>query len=117
MAEEKIQRLCHKTEVLESQPLGFNVGGWSKKVILIKKDGVLYGWLDSCPHYTEGTPLAWKENQYLSEDANYLKCFAHGAHFEIKSGLCIKGPCIGKYLERVKIAEDDYGYLYVHGDL
>lgn len=113
MSDDNLQSLCHKSEIHDLTPLAFDVEGWSKKIILIKKRGIVYGWLDSCPHYSDGTPLAWKKNQYLNEDSSYLKCFAHGALFEIHSGLCVKGACIGRSLNKVELIEDEYGYVCV----
>lgn len=73
------------------------------QVILIRKADQIFGWLDACPHYAQGTSLAWKKHQYLNSQGNYIVCFSHGAQFEIETGKCLSGPCVNQYLTPVQI--------------
>ncbi len=52
--------------------------------------------------------MAWRKDAYLNGDGTRIVCHAHGAQFEIASGVCVLGPCLGQKLERVdiEVAED-----------
>ncbi len=52
--------------------------------------------------------MAWRKDAYLNGDGTRIVCHAHGAQFDIGSGVCVLGPCVGHALEPVKIevAED-----------
>ena len=63
---------------------------------IIFQEEKLYAYVNSCPH--TGAPLEWVENQFLSLDNNFIECSLHGALFDIKSGTCLHGPCIGDQL-------------------
>ncbi len=41
-----------------------------------------------------------------SEDHQHLQCHMHGAMYELESGECIAGPCVGARLNRLKTRED-----------
>jgi nitrite reductase/ring-hydroxylating ferredoxin subunit len=56
--------------------------------------------------------MAWRKDAFLNADGSRIVCAAHGAQFEIDSGLCVLGPCIGESLTRVHIIEED-GSLYL----
>lgn len=45
---------------------------------------------DARPH--QGTPMAWRKDAYLDAAGERIVCAAHGAQFEIDSGLCTLGP-------------------------
>jgi len=49
-----------------------------------------------------GHPLNWAPDAFLTRDRANILCASHGAMYEIESGLCIAGPCIGKTLHPVK---------------
>ena len=60
------------------------------------------GWWDRCPH--EGaTPLPYRRHAYLNKAATRIVCYAHGAQFEIQSGRCVIGPCLGESLSAVPL--------------
>lgn len=76
---------------------------YQKNIILILDRSKIYAWLDACPHYPQATPLSWKTGQYLSKDEKFIQCFAHGALFNLKTGLCEQGPCMGKKLSKIPL--------------
>ena len=65
----------------------------------IKKDDLYHVYWNICPHI--GTPLEWQEDQFLDDDGELIRCATHGALFEINSGKCLAGPCIGKKLHKI----------------
>jgi nitrite reductase/ring-hydroxylating ferredoxin subunit len=97
------QRICHISDVADGQPRGFAHFGHREKVIVLRKNGQLHAYRDACPHYEGGTPMAWKSDAYLNGDGTYLACHSHGALFEMETGVCVAGPCLGQKLTRVEI--------------
>ena len=63
---------------------------------VIRKGGLLRGYVDSCPH--AGWPLAPLPNRYLTRDAEHIFCGGHGALFRPEDGYCTVGPCAGDSL-------------------
>jgi nitrite reductase/ring-hydroxylating ferredoxin subunit len=102
--------LCRGDELAERKSRGFDP--WNDgcdTVLLVRHGGAVYGWRDACPHHG-GTPMAWRKDAYLNHDRNRIVCAAHGAQFDIASGSCVLGPCLGQSLQRVGLiitAEQD----------
>lgn len=65
----------------------------------------LFAYVNSCPH--TGAPLDWVDHQFLDREQAFIQCAVHDARFEIDSGRCIVGPCVGKHLKALKVAEID----------
>jgi len=53
-------------------------------------------WRNRCPH--AGLPLSAEDGALLVQEGRYLVCPAHGASFDLWSGLCVGGPCAGARL-------------------
>jgi nitrite reductase/ring-hydroxylating ferredoxin subunit len=95
--------LCRDDELPERESRGFDP--WNEgrdTVLLVRHGGKVYGWRDACPHHG-GTPMAWRKDAYLNYDRNRIVCAAHGAQFDIESGSCVLGPCLGQSLQRVRL--------------
>lgn len=85
----------------EEQPLEFFV---------VRRDGEVYAYRNRCPH--TGAPLEWQPDSFLDMDGSFIECAMHGALFEMDSGLCIHGPCVGDRLQPVPLRrEGDEVYL------
>ena len=85
---------------------------WGTKTLAafaVRKGGMAYAYLNSCPH--QGTELDWREGEFFDESALYLICSTHGAAFFPDSGFCCAGPCKGRSLVKVRVEERD-GHLY-----
>lgn len=95
--------LCQASDVAEGAARGFRLQGQRQKVIVTRRAGRLYGWLDACPHYEGGTPMAWKSDAYLNGAGTHLACHSHGALFDPQTGACVLGPCLGDSLTRVEL--------------
>lgn len=107
-------RLCHKDDVAEGQARGFDpAAAWRRKIIVARRNDRLFGWLDACPHYTSGTPMAWKTDAYLNGEGSHLACHSHGALFDIETGKCILGPCLGQGLTKVELVIGASGDVFV----
>lgn len=75
------------------------------KLFVVKHQGRLHAWLNDCPHWP-GSPMAWRRDAYLNRDATRIVCSGHGAEFEIHTGRCTHGPCLGDSLQPVKLDID-----------
>ncbi|MBB4144927.1 Rieske (2Fe-2S) protein [Rhizobium rhizoryzae] len=106
--------LCNSAEVQEGEAKGFGpLTGFRRKIIVVRRNGTLHAWLDACPHYSTGTPMAWKIDAYLNGERTHLTCHSHNALFEMDTGECILGPCLGQRLTRIEIAVDQAGDVFV----
>ena len=103
-----VARLCRADELAEGEARGFDP--WNDgidTVLVVRHEGRLHGWRDACPHYGD-TPLAWRKDAYLDAARTRIVCAAHGAQFDIATGVCTLGPCLGQGLRRVTLQIDDY---------
>jgi nitrite reductase/ring-hydroxylating ferredoxin subunit len=99
--------LCPAASVGEGEARGVAPpDGIGPKVVLVRRAGRLHAYRDACPHYG-GTPMAWRTNAYLSGDGQHLCCHSHNALFDIETGACILGPCLGQSLTAVDVREHD----------
>ncbi|BEP64558.1 Rieske (2Fe-2S) protein (plasmid) [Variovorax sp. V213] len=104
--------LCRLDELPDGAARGFDAAGMLPgAMFLVRHGGRVRGWLDACPH-VDGAPLAWRKDAYLSADRSSIVCYGHGAVFDIDTGVCIKGPCVGQALRPVTL-ECDEGALWI----
>jgi nitrite reductase/ring-hydroxylating ferredoxin subunit len=82
---------------------GFDPGATGRDTLFVVRQGAaLHGWLDRCPH--EGaTPMPYRRHAYLNKAGTRIVCYAHGAQFDIESGRCLIGPCLGEALTSVPL--------------
>ena len=105
--------LCRLDELPDGGARGFDSAGprprhacsWCAAAI-----GV-HVWRNACPHH--GTPMAWRKDAYLNAAGNRIVCYGHGALFEIDTGVCIRGPCVGQALTPVSVERDADGALWI----
>ena len=109
-------KMCHLDELSERRATGFDpLGNGRPSVFVVKKDSALYAYRDLCPHYGN-TQLPWKKNEYLDRAGEVIVCAAHGARFDIRSGKCISGPCLGQSLTAVTLQVSKDGLVTVKLD-
>ncbi len=58
--------------------------------------GEYRAYLNSCPHTR--VSLNWRPNQFLDLESRFIQCGLHGAIFEPLTGVCLRGPCLGRSL-------------------
>lgn len=90
-------------DIEEGQSKGIDLEG--AYLFAVKRDDQVYLYRNSCPHL--GTPLEWQEDTFLDPDGALIQCATHGALFEIETGHCISGPCLGQNLQAIPFILDN----------
>lgn len=70
--------------------------------LLVREGDLVHAYLNRCPH--AGRPLNFGPGSCTTPDGELLQCHAHGALFEMATGLCIAGPCVDDSLRRLPVA-------------
>jgi nitrite reductase/ring-hydroxylating ferredoxin subunit len=105
-------RLCRAADIEEGRARGIDLEDQGQDtVFVVRSQGVLRAWRNACPHI-DGAPMAWRKDAYMSADGSRIVCHAHGAEFLPDTGLCVRGPCLGKRLSPVPIAVDASGEVF-----
>lgn len=95
------QRLCSLTDIPDGGARGLLPEGRDDRVIVVRQGQEVFVWLNDCPH--NHRPLDYRQDRFLSGDGRHIVCFAHSAHFDIRTGSCFAGPCVGQYLIPVPV--------------
>ena len=106
--QEKICELSELTE-FDCKEFRLNLPTGEEDAFLVYVNNRCYAYLNHCPH--TGASLNWQDEVFLSFDQAFIQCSLHGAMFEIGSGKCIRGPCLGQHLKPVELIIDN-GVVY-----
>jgi nitrite reductase/ring-hydroxylating ferredoxin subunit len=87
-------------------------GDWPLHGFVVRQGDAVFAYENYCAHV--GHPLNWMPHAFLTKDRSSIICASHGALYEIDSGLCFAGPCLGKSLRKVAAAVRN-GVVYVSG--
>ena len=82
------------------------------KGFIVRQGETVFAYQNYCMHI--GHPLNWKPDSFLTRDGANIICSSHGAVYDIPTGECIAGPCIGKKLRSLP-AEVRDGVVFVRG--
>lgn len=82
-------------------------------MFIVRQGNALFGWRNACPHYDHAR-MAWKKDEFLNAARDKIVCGAHGALFEIDTGVCTLGPCLGQSLTKVALTIQN-GAVYLSG--
>jgi nitrite reductase/ring-hydroxylating ferredoxin subunit len=80
------------------------------ELFVIRKNGRFFAYLNQCPH--TGVNLNWLPHQFFDIDNEFIQCTTHGALFTVENGQCVRGPCVGAYLQSAPIIIED-GTIYL----
>jgi len=96
------QHLCTLAELSETEVLAVDalVDGEPESLLVVARGGHAAAFLNICPH--AGRRLDYAPGRFLLEHGRLI-CAAHGASFELPSGLCVGGPCRGQSLRGVPV--------------
>ena len=67
--------------------------------LVVHQAGTWRVYVNLCPHRRLRLDRAGQ--LYLSADRSLLVCANHGAKFQLLTGKCVAGPCVGKSLQQV----------------
>lgn len=97
----KNYRLCAVCDIPEDDSRGFILpkGEEDLSLVCVKKDGLVSVYVNSCPHL--GVPMNMEPDRFLDVEKNFIMCSTHGALFQIDTGECVQGPCLGQNLTPV----------------
>lgn len=107
------QRIC-ASEALGDGATGVRfsacIGGQPVTCFAVRFKGQVRAYLNRCSHVA--MELDWQPGRFFDDDAQWLVCATHGAHFEPDSGRCAGGPCTGRGgLRTLQVTERD-GTVY-----
>jgi nitrite reductase/ring-hydroxylating ferredoxin subunit len=85
----------------ESKRFELDCEGRAIPGVLVNVRGELHAYVNRCRHVP--MELDWVENQFFTDDGQYLQCATHGAWYVPETGECVAGPPCGKSLIRVPI--------------
>ena len=63
---------------------------------VVRQGAVVHGYVARCPH--AGVSLARTLDDYLTPAGDLIACGWHSALFELETGRCVGGPCVGAAL-------------------
>jgi nitrite reductase/ring-hydroxylating ferredoxin subunit len=107
-------RLCRLEDLPEGGARGFDpLGSGRDSCLAVRQGNRVYTYLNACPH-VDGSPLAWRKDQYLNAARSHIVCSGHGALFEIATGVCTLGPCVGDRLKPIENSIDPLGQVHLH---
>jgi nitrite reductase/ring-hydroxylating ferredoxin subunit len=113
MTETRWASLCEFALLPAGAARGFDPEGQGRDTLFVVRRGdLLRAYRNDCPHWP-GSPMAWRKDAYLNADSTRIVCHAHGAQFDIETGLCVAGPCIGQSLAPLDLYVDEGGNVLV----
>ncbi|QQP89618.1 Rieske 2Fe-2S domain-containing protein [Skermanella sp. TT6] len=106
------EELCRLEDIPDGTGRGFTLradgtaaGSAPLDILVVRQGDRVVGYVNSCPHAR--SPLDWTPDRFMSLDGRHIQCATHGALFEIGTGLCVGGPCIGSFLTPVAVTTRD----------
>ena len=107
MGGKKLQKITALKELTEGKTVKFLIKRSDRETeaFAFKKNGEYFSYLNLCRHWTVG--LDFDDNEFFSEDGEWLVCKNHGALYSPGSGQCESGPCGGASLYRVPLVLKD----------
>jgi nitrite reductase/ring-hydroxylating ferredoxin subunit len=104
--------ICAADDLEEGGPgVRFEVkrGGERVPAFAIRWRGEVRAYLNRCGHLP--AEMDWQPGEFFDFSRLYLICATHGALYDPADGACIGGPCNGRGLRVVAVAERD-GNIY-----
>jgi len=102
--------ICPLQELDDPGARGFTLGEgeWPLRGFVVRRGNAVRAYVNHCPH--AGFPLNWQPNVFLAPGGAHIRCIMHGALFEIETGTCVAGPCMGHGLQPLDVEVRD-GYV------
>ncbi len=68
---------------------------------VVQSEGRLRAFVNLCPHARR--PLNYLPHRFLDRDKHQIVCTGHGARFDVDTGECVSGPCVGARLWKLDL--------------
>jgi nitrite reductase/ring-hydroxylating ferredoxin subunit len=81
------------------------VAGEEVPAFAVRYGGEAHAYENRCAHVP--VQLDWEPGAFFDHAGLYLVCATHGATYEPETGRCIAGPCKGRRLRKLTVAERD----------
>ncbi|MGI4985743.1 MAG: Rieske (2Fe-2S) protein [Janthinobacterium lividum] len=94
--------LCRLDEIADGGAKGLLPCGNDDTLFAVRQGEAVWVYRNWCPH--NGRPLEYRRDRFLSGTGDRIVCYAHGAHFDIRSGHCFHGPCAGRALSAIPVS-------------
>lgn len=104
-------KLCALSEITSGAAREFKLTS-GENIFVLNSAGTIYAYVNSCPHAR--LPLNFLPDKFLDFDRKLIQCSNHMALFEIHTGECVAGPCIGSRLTPVEITTKDESLWLMH---
>ena len=98
-----------KFEEGEGRSFVGRVQGKIFKGLVVRKGDKFFAFENLCRHLP--IPLDLEDDQFFSHDHSFLQCQMHGALYEINTGKCVGGPCVGSTLRSLVVHEEEHRLL------
>ncbi len=105
-----MNKICMTEDIPEREARSFD-NEEGATFFITQRDGAFFAYQNLCPHLQ--TELEFLENQFLDQDGEYIECSTHGALFNVETGECIAGPCLGESLQPIKVTVHSDGGIYL----
>jgi nitrite reductase/ring-hydroxylating ferredoxin subunit len=107
-------RVAHLSDIPDPGCREFSIGegDWPFRGFVVRRGDEVFAYQNYCVH--AGHPLNWSPDSFLTKDRAAIICSSHGATFQIDTGKCFAGPCVGKTLRQVAVSLEA-GDVYVTG--
>lgn len=89
--------MCALEDIADGSSRGF--GDDTSSLFAVRRGEQVFVYQNRCPHAQ--MPLNWMPDRFLNFDKSLIICSAHGALFDIESGRCVAGPCVGTGLKAI----------------
>jgi len=97
------QQVALLSDIADSGAREFELDGRDGRVpgFMVRKKDRVFAYVNICPH--AGRPLNWGPDRFLTRENGLIMCAGHGALFQIDSGLCVEGACLGASLTSLEL--------------
>lgn len=99
--------LCRLEQMVDGSARVFETPGDDPDVFVIRKGETVYAYLNDCPHWN--VPLDIIPGRLLNRQSGEIQCANHGARFDVETGQCRFGPCLGESLTPALVELRDGG--------
>ncbi len=88
-----------------SKKFFLGAGDREEECFLVNHNGALYAYVNRCCHVP--MTMDWIDNQFMTDDKQFILCATHGACYLPDTGECVLGPPLGKLLTRVPLTIEE----------